>query len=473
MTTLPIAHPRGLPRPGLGRVDAGLARLGDWLGQHLRTVRALQWAVVAIYLVLVAVPAFLPLPERTANLWSNLTLAAQFAFWGIWWPFVLVSMVVVGRAWCGLLCPEGTLTEVASRWSLGRAVPRWLSWGGWPFVAFAGTTVYGQMVSVYGYPKPVLVVLGGSTLAAIAVGLVYGRDKRVWCRYLCPVNGVFAVLAKLAPVSFQVDGRAWAASPKPQKADAFTCAPLVAVKTMKGAGACHMCGRCSGYRGAVRLARRSPNHEIVHVAGTEPDAGQSGLILFGMMGLAVGAFQWSSSPWFVAAKQALATWLIERGVAWPLETALPWWVLTNYPEHNDVLSLLDGALLLAYVAAAAIGLGLALSALVALATRALGAWSWPRFHHLVQTLIPVAGCGLFLGLSALTVGFLRGERIEVPYVPEIRALLLAGASLWTLRLAYAVAGLSDRGSGQLAATAAIGAATALSVAGWVLMFWVW
>ena len=85
----------------------------------------------------------------------------------------------------------------------------------------------------------------------------------------------------------------------------------------------------------------------------------------------------------------------------------------------------------------------------------------------------LAGCGLFLGLSALTVGFLRGERIDVPFVPEMRALLLAGASLWTLRLAYAVAGLSDRGPRQIAATAAIGAATALSVAGWVLMFWIW
>ena len=68
-----------------------------------------------------------------------------------------------------------------------------------------------------------------------------------------------------------------------------------------------------------------------------------------MMGLAVGAFQWSSSPWYVDGKQWLATWLIERGVTWPLETSAPWFVLTNYPEHNDVLTLLDGAMLLAYM----------------------------------------------------------------------------------------------------------------------------
>ena len=124
-------------------LDERLARFGDWLRQHGWMIRAVQWVIVGIYGVLVIVPALLPLPGNTAHIWTNLTLAAQFAFWGIWWPFVLVSMVLVGRAWCGLLCPEGTLTEVASRWSLGRAVPRWLAWGGWPFVAFAGTTVQG------------------------------------------------------------------------------------------------------------------------------------------------------------------------------------------------------------------------------------------------------------------------------------------------------------------------------------------
>ena len=460
-------------RPDRGGLDAGLARFGDWLRAHGGLIRGLQWAVVAVYGVLVAVPAFLPLPGNAAHLWNDLTVAAQFAFWGIWWPFVLVSMVLVGRAWCGMLCPEGTRTEFASRWSLGRAVPRWITWGGWPFLAFAGTTVYGQMTSVYGYPKPVLAVLGGSTGAAIAVGLVYGRDKRVWCRYLCPVNGVFAVLSKLAPLSFEVDRAAWAASEKPAPGTGFNCAPLVPVKTMRGGGACHMCGRGSGPRGAVSLGLRSPNHEIVHVAGDEPSMEQTVLILFGMMALAVGAFQWSASPWYVAAKQWLATGLIERGVTWPIETSAPWFVLTNYPDHSDVMSLLDGSLLLAYIATATVLIGLALCAIVALGTLSLGPFTARRFHHLTQTLIPIAGCGVFLGLSALTVTFLRGDGIVIPCVAEIRAGLLAGASLWSVWLAWRVAGLSAGGLRRMLASACIACAAAVSVANWALLFWIW
>ncbi len=434
----------------------------------------MQWAVIALYLVLVAVPAFLDLPPRTAHLWSNLTLFAQFAFWGVWWPFVLLSMVLVGRSWCGLLCPEGALTEVVSRWSLGRHVPKAVTWAGWPFVAFALTTIYGQMVSVYQYPAPVLLVLGGSTVAAIAIGLVYGREKRVWCRYLCPVNGVFAVLAKLAPVAFQVDRAAWSAHrPGEIGPPAVNCAPLVPIRTMRSASPCHMCGRCDGFRGAIELRLRSPNHEIVHVSGTSPNPWETVLILFGMMGIALGAFHWASSPWYVSVKQDLAEWLVGHDLSWPLERSLPWWILTNYPALNDVMSLLDGFVLLAYIAATALVFGTAFSALLALSVRITGPFDGRRFHHLAQTLIPIAGCGVFLGLFAITLTLLKGEGVRVPYVPEFRAAMLGGASLWCVWLAWRVTGLWAAGLRQAAATGAVACAAAIAVYGWVLLFFVW
>jgi polyferredoxin len=465
-----LGTPRG---SGLSR---GLARLGEWLRRHRNLVQRAQWAVVLVYVVLVAVPAVLPLPDRTAHIWNNLVLFAGFAFWGLWWPFVLLSMILVGRTWCGIFCPEGALSEAASRFGKGFAVPRWITWKGWPFTAFACTTVYGQMVSVYQYPKPALLILGGSTLGAIAVGLLYGRNKRVWCRYLCPVNGVFGLLAKLAPVHFRVDEEAWARSRAAGNAGvhAIDCAPLVAIKTMRGAADCHMCGRCSGFRGAIALAPRSPDHEIVHVAGQAAHPAETMLIVFGLMGLAAGAFHWSASPWFIEVKQICAEFLVDHGFASVLRIQPPWWILTDYPELNDRMNLLDGAVLLVYIATTALVIGALVSAFIALATLSLGRWSSARYHHLAQSLIPIAGCGVFLGLGALTVTMLRGEGIAMGFIGMVRGLLLCAAALWSIWLAWRITGLATVDiARRVAATISIAGAVAVGVASWSLLFWVW
>ncbi len=477
-TDFTISHPRqaAVGASRLRRVNRVLQATGNWLAHHQRAIRATQWVIIGLYLVLVAVPAFMPLPGRTAHIWNNLTLFAQFVFWGVWWPFVLVSMVLFGRIWCGLLCPEGTLSEISSKHGRRQVIPRWIAWGGWPFVGFALLTIYGQMVSVYQYPGAVLVVLGGSTAMAVAVGYLYGRNKRVWCRYLCPVTGVFGLVSKLAPMHFSVDRDAWRAyqRTKGAKARSVNCAPFVPLGTMRGASACHMCGRCSGFRGAIALASRSPNDAIVNGTSDQPKMVETLLIVFGLLGVAIGAFQWSASPWFVTVKQVLAGWLVDHGIFWPIEWTMPWWVLTNYPDQNDVMTLLDGLLLVAYILATALVLGGAVSALLALAVRGLGPWSWGRFHHLAQTLVPMAGCGVFLGLSALTVTMLRSwVGMELPWVGLARILLLAGASLWSVWLAWRVAGKTAHGLKRSLATGCAAFASGLVVGAWVLLFWVW
>lgn len=416
-------------------------RLGEWLRQHGAQLRSLQWALAGLYLFLLIVPAWLELPDETAHVFSHLTVLAQWLFWGIWWPFVLLSMVLMGRMWCGVLCPEGFLSEWASRHGRNHAIPHWVRWQGWPFVAFAATTVYGQMVSVYQYPKAALLVLGGSTVAAMLVGYWYGREKRVWCRYLCPVGGVFGLLAKLAPWHYRVDAQAWRASyGSTQRVIPINCAPLVAIRKMEGASDCHMCGRCSGHRAAVSLQPRSPMHEVVVLGARSGSAWQSALLLYGMLGLALGAFQWSANPAWVQAKQAVAEWLVEREIWWPLAENAPWWVLTHYPTLRDVFSWLDGALLLAYVAAVSLLVGSALCAAVAASVRVLGPWVGVRFHHLAQAYIPLAACSLFLGLSALTLSLMRAEGIDTAWALEVRLILLALSNAWCLALGWGVAG---------------------------------
>jgi hypothetical protein len=489
------------PIAGNARDDRNrLARLGDWMARHRRAILAIQWVIVIFYTVLVALPAFLPHPLPESRLFSGnygassfidpslclasgepvlqektptliplhdkLVLFAQFAFWGIWWPFVILSMMLMGRVWCGVFCPEGALTEFVSRHGRGGAIPRWVRWGGWPVVAFALTTIYGQLISVYEYPKAVLVILGGSTVAAMAAGYLWGKGKRVWCRYLCPVSGVFALLARLAPFAFRVDRSAW--ERHPEKRAAVDCAPLLDVKHLPGMSQCHACGRCSDHREAVTLTPRSPNAEIL--GGPPPATNEVLLLAFGILGVAIGAFQWTVNPWFVRAKQGAAEWLVNRDILWPLQDSPAWWLLTSYPEANDVFTWLDGIAILAYIGAVALVLGGTILLAVRGAARLAGA-DWRR---LALGLVPLGGIGLFLGLSMMTVSQLRAEGIAVPALGALRGALLALGLLWSAWLGLRLLHSTAPGSARLGAAFVVWLAPLAAVGTtWVLVFYVW
>ncbi len=448
-----------------------LQRLGDFMQARRGLIQSIQWAVVVFYLGLLIWPALLPMPKDYVHFYQNMVLFAQFIFWGIWWPFVMLSMVLLGRVWCGVFCPEGALSEWSSRHGLGRAIPRWMRWGGWPFVAFMTTTIYGQLISVYEYPKAALLILGGSTVAAMIVGFIYGRGKRVWCRSLCPANGVFSLLSRLAPVHFQVDREAWDQAPR--RTPAVDCAPLISIRTMTGDSACHMCGRCSGHRDAVALQARSANTEILSIDDKTSSHWDIFLLLFGMLGVATGAFQWSASPWFVAMKQSLAAWLINHNIMWMLDDNAPWWLLTHYPQTNDVFSWLDGLSILLYLAGTTICVGGLIFAGLWLAARILK-YKKPIPWSLGYALTPLAGLSVFLGLTGLTLSMIKSEHIVLMGVPALRIALLVLAYLWSgylLRQKLIQSKATSRQ--QLAAWAVIMTTSSLVGLSWVMMFFVW
>ncbi|MES2771322.1 MAG: 4Fe-4S binding protein [Pseudomonadota bacterium] len=452
-----------------------LARIGEWLKRHRSWILCLQWSVVLAYAVLVVLPVFLPLPAEDTHLWNNLTRFAQFMFWGLWWPGVMIATLTLGRTWCGVFCPEGTLTEWASRHGMGRAIPRWLKWSGWPFAAFLGTTVYGQLISVYEYPQAALLVLGGSTLAAIALGLVYGKNKRVWCRHLCPANGVFGLLAKIAPLHYKVDRARWDDWDHRERSletESIDCAPLIDIRRMKSASECHSCGRCHGHRDAVQWSWRAASAELLDPS-IAPKTTEVLTLLFGVLGVATAAFQWSSSPWYVHIKLALAEWLIDHGKEWLLQDNAPWWLLTHVPTANDVFTWLDGALILGYLIGGGCALG-ALLALIVAGSARLSALSSDAlgFRRLALALTPLGAANIILGLSMLTVSHLKAEQIKLDWLTYPRSALFLWGALFSLTLAWRLLSTANT-IRRISALAIFCLAPILLGTLWYTVFWVW
>ena len=105
--------------------------------------------------------------------------------------------------------------------------------------------------------------------------------------------------------------------------------------------------------------------------------------------------------------------------------------------------------------------------------RFAGVWSAPRFHHLTQSLIPIAAAGVFLGLSANTVTLLHADGLAVPMLQPLRAAFLAGATMWSMSLAWRIAGQWTTGLWRLPPILAVTACTLLQVACWIALFWIW
>lgn len=197
------------------------------------------------------------------------------------------------------------------------------------------------------------------------------------------------------------------------------CAPLIDIRRMTGASECHACGRCAGYRGAVDLRARRPDAEILGIREQRVSRGEALLLIFGVIGIASAAFLWSTSRRFVLAKTAIAEWLVDQDAYSLLQDNAPWWLLTHHPESGDVFTWLDGFCILVAILGGGALLGLFVFVAIHLAARLSGdpRLTWQR---LSMALAPIAGVGLFLGLSMLTLRHLRAEGLAPSWVPGAR-----------------------------------------------------
>lgn len=133
------------------------------------------------------------------------SMALNF-FWAWWWPGYLFFFAFVGRAWCAV-CPfmiTGEWIRKLSLWIWPRELlpwpTKWMNrWGAWIlFAGFAAIYLWEHL-----WDLPHTAYLSAWLLLIITAGAVIGSllyERRLWCRYLCPIGGMNGMFAKLAMV---------------------------------------------------------------------------------------------------------------------------------------------------------------------------------------------------------------------------------------------------------------------------------
>jgi len=173
------------PRSEAGEIEYDLFPTTpvQWLlsGRRLSILRV---GVLAVFLAI-----------TVACLIAGETLVGRIAngvVWGLWWPVLIISFLLVGRMWC-TICPIALIGRIVRRLGcLGRKPPEWMKKysGSMVLLLFLMIIWFEHCFRMTDNPEAtgwLLVALMG---AATALCLVYQRES--WCRYMCPLGGLGA-----------------------------------------------------------------------------------------------------------------------------------------------------------------------------------------------------------------------------------------------------------------------------------------
>lgn len=408
----------------------------------------LAWVHVGMFfgfMALMIVPLFLPLPGDSATFYNNFTLFANFIIWGLWFPLVFVSVIFTGRSWCGVICPLGATSEWANRVGLKRPVPGWVRWRGTPIISFIVITVLAQTVDARDFAQGLAVVFGLAFLCATALGLVYGRgrNKRAWCRHMCPIGLMLGVFSRIGAVQF---------APKRPKqgGDAYTekgvCPTMIDINRKQESRHCIECFRCVNpeARGGLKMVFRRPGKEVAEIRHHNPNAAEI-WFLFLATGLSLGGFLWLILPQYEWLRQTVGEWAIDHGWYW-IGTSGPSFLMAVHPAGREVYTWLDFFMISGFMLACAFALTAVLTGFTALSSwlgGRLGADldARKRLTELAYAYMPVAMVSLVIGLGEKLFNAFTLTGIPAPVVADFKAGLFALSVVWSFALGRRLLGV--------------------------------
>jgi polyferredoxin len=399
----------------------------------------LSWVHAAMFLVflgIILVPVFLPDPPGNATPLTHYTTFTNYLLWGLWFPLVFMSVIFTGRSWCGLLCPMGAAAEKANAYGPKFKIPSWLSWEGTPVVSFLIVTILGQTVGVRDHPEAAAEVFGGTMLAAIIIGWLFGSKKRARCRHACPIGLLLGVFSRLGAVEFAPWTRK---STTEGYTDRGICPTLIDISRKTESRHCIECFRCVNptAKGGVHLEFRKPGKEIERIRDHHANPVEVWFLFLGT-GIALGGFLWLVLPIFQKMRQSLGVWSIHNGLTWIGQPG-PAWLMSVHPERNEIFLWLDFVMITGFMTGCMVLLAVVLAAFTscssALAGRAGGDGTFgSRFTELGYQYTPVAMVSLIIGLGGKLFEPIAYTPLGIDGVHGAKGLLFVIGLLWSIRL---------------------------------------
>lgn len=174
---------------------------------------------------------------------QDTTNPAILLTWILWWPAVIFSFLLLGRIWC-VACPFGYLGDLAQTvFCLEKRVPRLFRNMWWRLALFLGLTWATTMWALDRWPRGTAWLALAITLGAVVFGWLY--EKRAFCRYVCPVGGVFGLYSMTAPLRIGVADKRICRQECPTNRCYTACAWFEFAPTIERNLECNLCLACA------------------------------------------------------------------------------------------------------------------------------------------------------------------------------------------------------------------------------------
>ena len=209
---------------------------------------------------------------------------ATVVTWTIWWPLLPVSLLLMGRVWCAI-CPLVPAISLTQRLAHPQRTPGVFlrRYGIWIMgLLFVLLTWADRVWRITSSPMGTALLLLSLLVGAVAFALVYQR--RVFCRYICPIGAFTGLYAMTSAVELRSKGPSdcqecgkWCYRGNVQ----FNGCPLYQyVRTMDTNRNCNLCGECvkTCAWDVVEVRARPPGRELWQLR--TPLFGEALLVMF-------------------------------------------------------------------------------------------------------------------------------------------------------------------------------------------------
>jgi len=228
--------------------------------------------------------------------------------WGLWWPFLIIVFLLMGRLWC-TICPIALIGRTVRRLGcLGRKLPQWMKkYSGWMILAGFLLIVWTEHCFRMIYnPVATGLLLLSLMGAAMVLCLVYQRES--WCRYMCPLGGLGAGYAATAMIHVRANPNVCATQCTTHECFKGTdespgCSVFHHPMYASDGQHCKMCLKCLSVcpHGSARLYLRPPLQGIWRVGGLSDSLAGFAMVVFFMsiVMLASHKSAWIAAPiWY-------------------------------------------------------------------------------------------------------------------------------------------------------------------------------